>query len=52
MIFVDYLGPSARLGQVRDAVSREVAGSLRVPLSQVVVRRLSTDDERDEVELG
>jgi hypothetical protein len=51
MIFVDYLGPSARLGQVRDAVSREVAAALRVPANQVVVRRLSTDDERDEVEL-
>jgi hypothetical protein len=51
MIFVDYLGPAERLGQVRDAVPREVAAALRVPSNQVVVRRLSTDDERDEVEL-
>src|SRR5690242_3990957 len=51
MIFVDYLGPPARLDQVRDVVGREVSNALRVPATQVVVRRLSTDDQRDEVEL-
>jgi hypothetical protein len=51
MIFVDYLGPPARLDQVREVVPREVASALRVPADQVVVRRMSTDDERDEVEL-
>jgi hypothetical protein len=51
MIFVDYLGPPARLDQVREVVPREVASALRVPADQVVVRRMSTDDDRDEVEL-
>ena len=51
MIFVDYLGPPARLGQVREVVSREVAGALRVAADQVVVRRLATDADSDEIEL-
>jgi hypothetical protein len=51
MIFVDYLGSPKRLPEVRAAVSREVASALRVSADQVVVRRLSTDDEGDAVEL-
>jgi hypothetical protein len=52
MIFVDYLGPGARLEQVRNVVPREVAGALRVSADQVVVRRMTTEDgDRDEVEL-
>ena len=51
MIFVDYLGPGERLPQVREIVAREVGAALRVPASQVVVRRLLTEDPRDEVEL-
>ncbi len=51
MIFVDYIGAPARLGEVREVVAREVSAALRVPVGQVVVRRVSTDDERDEVEL-
>jgi hypothetical protein len=52
MIFVDYLGPPARLDQVREVVPREVGTALRVPIDQVVVRRMSTEDGgRDEVEL-
>lgn len=51
MIFVDYLGAPERLGQVRDVVKREVAAALRVGPEQVAVRRMPTDDERDEVEL-
>src|SRR5262249_22209401 len=51
MIFVDYLGPPARLDQVREVVSREVARALRVGASQVVVRRLATDADSDEIEL-
>jgi hypothetical protein len=51
MIFVDYLGPARRLPQVTEVVKREVSASMRVPLEQVAVRRIVTDDERDEVEL-
>jgi hypothetical protein len=51
MIFVDYIGASARLQQVREVVSREVSAGLRVPAAEVVVRRISTDDDRNEVEL-
>jgi hypothetical protein len=51
MIFVDYLGPAERLPRVGEVVRREVAGALRVPRDQVVVRRIVTDDDRDEIEL-
>jgi hypothetical protein len=51
MIFVDYLGTPERLGEVREVVRREVAAVLRVAPDQVVVRRITTDDDGDEVEL-
>ena len=51
MIFVDYLGPAARLGEVRAAVTSEVAAALRVAGDQVTVRRLSTEDGGADVEL-
>jgi len=51
MIFVDYFGAASRLSQVREVVTREVAAALRVRADQVAVRRLATDDERDEIEL-
>src|SRR5438034_3832606 len=51
MIFVDYFGAASRLGQVREVVTREVAAALRVASDQVAVRRLATDDDRDEIEL-
>jgi hypothetical protein len=51
MIFVDYLGPAQRLPQVAEVVKREVSARMRVPSEQVAVRRIMTDDERDEVEL-
>ncbi|MBV9582848.1 MAG: hypothetical protein JO057_30050 [Chloroflexi bacterium] len=51
MIFVDYFGAAARLGQVREVVSREVAAALRVQPDHVAVRRIVTDDPRDEIEL-
>ena len=51
MIFVDYLGPAERLPRVSEVVRREVGVAMRVPLEQVVVRRIVTEDVRDEVEL-
>ncbi len=51
MIFVDYLGPADLLAQVREVVKREVAASLRVPVEQVAVRRVVTEDGGDEIEL-
>ena len=48
---VDYLGAPERLAQVRAVVTREVAAALRVAAAQVTVRRMPTEDERDEVEL-
>src|SRR5579859_7498105 len=51
MIFVDYLGPAERLGQVQAVVGREVGAAMRVQAEQVAVRRIVTDDPRDEVEL-
>jgi len=51
MIFVDYFGAGSRLGEVREVVKREVAAALRVKPGQVVVRRLATDDDGDEIEL-
>ena len=51
MIFVDYLGPAQRLPQVSDVVKREVGGAMRVRPDQVAVRRIVTDDDRDEVEV-
>jgi hypothetical protein len=51
MIFVDYFGAASRLSEVREVVKREVAATLRVRPEQVVVRRLATDDDRNEVEL-
>ena len=51
MIFVDYLGPAERLPQVQAVVGREVGAAMRVRAEQVAVRRIVTDDLRDEVEL-
>ena len=51
MIFVDYFGTTARLASVRQVVTREVAASLRVGPEQVSVRRIVTEDDRDEIEL-
>jgi hypothetical protein len=51
VIFVDYFGAASRLAQVREVVGREVAAGLRVPADQVVVRRIATDDDHDEIEL-
>src|SRR5260370_38139016 len=51
MIFVDYLGPTQRLPQVSDVVRREVSAAMRMRPDQVAVRRIVTDDDRDEVEL-
>jgi len=51
MIFVDYLGPTERLPQVGEVVKREVSSAMRMGLEQVAVRRIVTDDARDEVEL-
>ena len=51
MIFVDYLGPGERLAQVRAVVGREVGAAMRVKTEQVAVRRIVTQDDRDEVEL-
>jgi len=51
MLFVDYLGPAERLAQVRAVVGREVGAAMRVSADQVAVRRIVTDDDRDEVEL-
>src|SRR5215211_4782318 len=51
MIFVDYLGPADRLTQVSEVVRREVGAAMRVRPDLVVVRRILTWDERDEVEV-
>jgi hypothetical protein len=51
MIFVDYLGPAEALPRVREVVAREVGAAMRVPPDQVHVRRLVTDDPRQEIEL-
>ena len=51
MIFVDYLGSAAQLPRVREVVSREVAAAMRMPASQVVVRRVPVDDETADIEL-
>jgi hypothetical protein len=51
MIFVDYLGPAERLPRVTEVVRREVAAAMRVRPELVAVRRIVTDDSRDEVEL-
>jgi hypothetical protein len=51
MIFVDYLGSLERLTEVSEVVKREVGAVLRVAPAQVVLRRMLTQDERDEVEL-
>lgn len=51
MIFVDYLGPTERLPQVSEVVKREVSSAMRMRPEQVAVRRIVTDDDRDEVEL-
>jgi hypothetical protein len=51
MIFVDYLGPATRFADARDVVVREVAAALRVPPTQVVVRRIVTEDVAGYVEV-
>jgi hypothetical protein len=51
MIFVDYLGRADRLRQVSEVVSREVGAVMRTRPDLVAVRRIVTDDERDEIEL-
>ena len=51
MIFIDYLGATARLADVRTVVKREVSAVLRVNPDQVTVRRIVTEDDTDEVEL-
>ncbi len=51
MIFVDYLGPADRMPRVAEVVRREVSAAMRVGPSLVTVRRIVTEDERDEIEL-
>jgi hypothetical protein len=51
VIFVDYLGAAERLPEVRAAVIREVAASMRIPADQVTVRQIVTQGDADEVEL-
>src|SRR5258708_15244869 len=51
MIFVDYLGPTERWRRVSEVVKREVSEEKRMRPEQVAVRRIVTDDDRDEVEL-
>jgi hypothetical protein len=51
MIFVDYLGPATRFADARDVVAREVASALRVPSTQVVVRRIVTEDTASYLEV-
>ena len=51
VIFVDYLGPAEQLEHVREVVAREVAAAMRVPASQVVVRRVVTEDSSSSIEL-
>ena len=47
MIFVDYLGPADGLARVREVVGREVGAAMRVPATQVSVRRIVTEDAAD-----
>jgi hypothetical protein len=51
MIFVDYLGPASKFPDARVVVAREVAAALRVPATQVVVRRIVTEDTAGYVEV-
>jgi hypothetical protein len=51
MIFVDYLGPANRLPQIDEVVRREVGAAMRVRPELVALRRIVTEDQRDEVEL-
>ena len=51
MIFVDYLGPVHHLPQVSEVVRREVGAAMRVRPELVAVRRIATDDARDEIEV-
>jgi len=51
VIFVDYLGPADGLDRVREVVGREVGAAMRVPPGQVSVRRIVTEDARDDMEL-
>ena len=51
MIFVDYLGPAERLPEVSEVVRREVGSAMRVSSDLVAVRRIATEDERQEIEL-
>ena len=51
VIFVDYLGPADGLARVREVVGREVGAAMRVPATQVSVRRIVTEDARPDVEL-
>ena len=51
MIFVDYLGPAERLPRVREVVTKEVGAALRVPPSQISVRRFVTEEDGDDIEL-
>jgi hypothetical protein len=51
MIFVDYLGPADWMSRVSEVVAREVGAALRVRPELVSVRRIVTEDTRQEVEL-
>ena len=51
MIFVDYLGPAEQLVQVREVVRREVGAAMRVPATQVIVRRIVTEADSQAIEL-
>jgi hypothetical protein len=51
MIFVDFVGPEELFEAVRSVVPPEVAGAMRVPSSQVAVRRVLTEGQGADVEL-
>lgn len=51
MLFVDYLGPAEQVPNVTEVVRRELSGVMRVPLDQIAVRRIVTEDSRAEIEL-
>lgn len=51
MIFCDFYGPAAIYLSERDRVRQEVAAALRTSPDSVVLRRVVTEDDRQEVEL-
>jgi hypothetical protein len=51
MIFIDYLGPSTDFQEIQSQIAAEVGLVMRAQTSNIVIRRILTDPEPEEIEI-